>query len=144
MNYRVHIHREQIEAAGEIRHFVVKLPPDVHKVVSIHATATPKPGLPAKFHHYEVGRLRLNRDGYLLCELQVRFEGFRPNTFLTPPYVGLNNYTFTFINGGKMDALALEILNPATVIFCKYENDAVVTGYTLAIYFNYEPKLFKV
>lgn len=139
MKTRIHIHRETISTQGETRHFIVKLPPDVEKVVAIKATAFPNPGVDAKKHHYEVGRLHFTREGFAYYEAQVRFEGYEPSTIgLKMP--GMDAYRKTYVSGGKNEGFALEILNPSTVLFCRYENDTKVAGYTLAIYFTYEPK----
>ena len=133
-----HIHRELIPTAGETRHFIVRFPADVQKVVGFKVTATPKPG--DEEHHHEIGNLRLSRDGFLLCDVQVRFEGFEAPAFFNSFLAAVEINARTAVSGAKNEWLAMEIPKESAVVFCKYENSLKFANYTLALYFSYEPK----
>ncbi len=138
MKTRIYLHREKILAAGETRHFIVQLPPDVQKIVALKVTASKNPVVGE--NHYHIGNLRLQRDGFLMCDFQLRSEFLEVVTFFNDAQSELEVETPACVSGGKNEWLELEIPNGATVLFGKFENNTDMPNFTLSIYFKYETK----
>ncbi len=139
MNQRVHIHKEVLTIASEVRHFLIVLPPDVAKITNIKATATPEM-IDPELHHEEAGRLRLSRDGFFLCDMPVWIEGVEP--YISPIGIpgNIGNSSNVFLGGKHAYNLAIEIPGEVTVLTCRHESYKDFDEFTLAIYIYYESK----
>ena len=140
MNQRVHIHQEELTLTSEVRHFSITLPPDVEKIKAIKAIATPKPPLLPKNRRWEIGKLRLSRDGVFLCDMPVWFEAVEPaiSPIIESGVIGQSNKVF--LSGKHSWALQIEISGEATVLSCLYRGSPSFDEYKLSIYIYYKPK----
>jgi hypothetical protein len=153
MKTRIYIHREHIDAAEELRHFLVKLPHDLLRIVSITVTTLPEAkelehgggsgggigmggDVIVQNFHTEMGNLCLYSDGFLFYDFQVWRDGVEPETnIITPGVLGHEGYVF--VQGRKPEPFLIEVQMLSTVIFGKYQN-ADVGNYPLCIYIEYE------
>src|SRR5687767_7272708 len=112
MKKRIHIHQERITIEGESRNFIIHLPDDAGRIVSLKATASPlrvtEGGAVLPKGHYPIGRLRIDREGILLWETELLCEDKLvklPN--LLPPGL-IDKKVFAYVTGAKV---APQIIN---------------------------------
>jgi hypothetical protein len=148
MKTRIHIHTEDGFLDGAIRHFLIHLPDEAGEIIAIRASAVaewapipaPPPDVTVPQGHLEVGRLRLWREGFLLCNMQVVFDVEEaPMTMKITPPGALDQETATRIAGTKQEPLYLKVEPGAGVLFCKYENNSL-EDYRLKVYVVYKTR----
>ncbi|MEW6469655.1 MAG: hypothetical protein AB1458_12060 [Bacteroidota bacterium] len=145
MNKRVHIHQERITIEGETRRFLIHLPDDAGRIVSLAATASPEkvfeagpgPGGVIPPGHYQVGRLRIEREGVLLCEMDVRCEDALAKLPDILPPGTVDKKLAAFETGKKPGPQIINASAKTWLLLCKFQGNALIKDYTLSVYVTY-------
>lgn len=145
MKTRIHIHREQIISEQETRHFLIQLPADAGKIVAVNAMAAPGTlsvvaGGGSVSGDLEMGRLRIMREGFVLIDMELLFEGAQAQISLIREPGVLEQDLRMSVSGRKTSPLYVKIDEGAKIFFCKYQNGAFVSDYMLSVYIIYKVK----
>lgn len=140
MKTRIHIHRESISGTIGRKTFIVTLPRDAGTVVGIIVSARGLKQTDGE-NHFEAGFFRMQRDGALLYEQQVRNEDQAADFDFNPIPVLLDQSP-KHTSGGKEFAHNVRFEAAPRSLFCRYDGNKSQGSlpYTLYVYFIYEQK----
>lgn len=167
MKTRVHIHREDIAATANRKHFIVTIPRDAGEVIGIKIScfgikASPSYGsggdgigggdpsvggvgdvhdLPSA-GNFERGLLRITRDGVILYETQVREEIIDAHFTQLIPSISPIESGIVFQSGGKNLFHSVRFTGEPRALFCRYDanNAPSSDSYKFVLYFLYSKK----
>jgi hypothetical protein len=140
MKTRIHIHREDIVGTANKKHFMVSIPRDADEIIAIKVSAI-KAKKDDGENHFEVGLLRITRDGIVMYETQVRAEAFDAEFIFNPSPSPIEKGIVKQF-GAHENFHNVRFSGQPRALFCRFDGNKAPsnTAYVLALYFLYTKK----
>lgn len=136
MKIRVFIHKELADTAGELRHFIIRVPNDCRQITAIDISMRQVDIYGAK-RKYQYGKLRIERRGHVLLDERVLREGYRLNVEKT--FVPEISPLRAVCDGRRLPVM-IHIDGSATILEGKLQVEQSVDSFELILTFYYTSK----